>query len=51
MLLEDGADVKARDEARQTPLHMAAIFGHVRVASLLLDAGAEVDGKDRNGQT
>jgi ankyrin repeat protein len=51
MLLEDGADLKARDGAQQTPLHKAAIYGHARIARLLLDAGADVDGRDREGQT
>ena len=42
-LLGRGASIEWRDETGLTALHMAATRGHVRVARLLLQAGADVD--------
>jgi hypothetical protein len=42
-LLGRGASIEWRDETGLTALHMAARRGHVRVARLLLQAGADVD--------
>lgn len=42
-LIKNGADVNARDEKGNTPLHYAAYFGFVDIATKLLDAGAQVD--------
>ncbi|ORC92203.1 ankyrin repeat protein [Trypanosoma theileri] len=39
-LLDDGANVNARDELRRTPLHVAAAAGHLEVVRRLLAAGA-----------
>jgi hypothetical protein len=50
-LLSKGANVNARDENGQTPLHWAAIHGRVDVARLLLEHGADVNARDENGQT
>jgi ankyrin repeat protein len=36
---------------RCTPLHMAARRGNVETAQLLLDAGADIDAKDKAGDT
>lgn len=56
-----GADVEACDESAWTlfgalwhcwrPLHWAACAGHVGVASLLLDAGAESEPRSGDGTT
>lgn len=35
----------------ETPLHLAARFGHMRIATLLIGYGAEVDFPDSNGLT
>jgi len=41
-------DVRSRAE---TPLHRAAAFGNEKTIQMLLDAGAEVDAKDMNGDS
>lgn len=52
VLVEAGADVNASSGVtRATPLHMAARRGHVAIAKALLECGAEVDARDRNGCT
>ncbi|XHG05902.1 hypothetical protein AWENTII_009115 [Aspergillus wentii] len=52
LLLGKGADVNLYDEEGMTPLRCAAEIGDVRIAQLLLNAGANVDLKDeRHGRT
>ncbi|XP_019644941.1 PREDICTED: ankyrin-2-like [Branchiostoma belcheri] len=50
-LLRQGVDVNCTDLGLYTPLHCAASGGHVGVAKLLLKAGAQVDSRDRFGET
>jgi ankyrin repeat protein len=50
-LLDRGADVKAKDEWGQTPLHRASIENHIETAKLLIEAGADVKAKDKWGAT
>ena len=43
-----GADVEGTDDDGWRPLHLAAAFDHAAVAALLLDAGAQPDGRSRH---
>ena len=44
-------DVNARDEDGRTPLHHAAIHGHVDCALLLLEHNADIEARDNRGRT
>lgn len=50
-LLDQGADVNAKNEYSDTPLRIVAFYGWKEVAELLIDEGADVDAKDNNGET
>ena len=43
LLLENGADVNAKDRSKKTALHMAADKGHVSTLKLLLKNGADIN--------
>ena len=45
-LLNEGADVNARNQDGWTSLMMAALGGHLEVAKLLIDKGADVNAKN-----
>ncbi len=49
MLLANGADPRATDGLRQTPLHAAARAADPTIAALLIDAGAHLDALDGQG--
>ena len=51
MLVENGADVTAKDKYGQTPLHLAANGGHVDIVKLFLDKGTDINAMDNNGLT
>ena len=51
-LLEHGIDVDAQaNTENSTALHLASYFGGFRVAQLLLDYGADINVRNKNGQT
>jgi ankyrin repeat protein len=50
-LLAAKADARIADAAGWTALHFAAQERQAEIAKLLLDAGAEVDAQDQNGNT
>jgi ankyrin repeat protein len=51
LLLERGADVKAQDINGETPLYLAACFGKVELARVLLDHGAVATEETYDGKT
>jgi len=52
-ILDQGGNVedKAKDWYGYTPLNRAAEHGHMKVLSLLLDRGADIEAKDNDGNT
>lgn len=50
-LIEDGANLNARDGSRRTPLHVAAESGAATVVELLITTGANVHARDEDKST
>ena len=46
LLLENGADIEAKDKGGLVPLHNACSYGHYEVAELLIKYGADVNAVD-----
>ena len=44
-----GAEIDPIDRSCRTPLHLAALGGHARVAKLLIDKKARLDARDNAG--
>jgi ankyrin repeat protein len=51
LLLEEGADIEAKDKDGLTPLSWAAECGYEAVVKLLLEKDAEIEAKDSVGRT
>ncbi|EQC26669.1 serine/threonine protein kinase [Saprolegnia diclina VS20] len=49
--LNDGANIECRDDDGATPLHKAAVNGHLNVVSALLENGARLKAKTKQGWT
>ena len=50
-LLENQAEVNAKDKGGLIPLHNSASYGHTEIATLLLQFGADINAQDRWGFT
>ncbi|KAG0254222.1 hypothetical protein BG011_005887 [Mortierella polycephala] len=50
-LLNQGADIRAQDNAQWTPLHEAALAGHTEVVELLLSRGADPNAQGHGNDT
>jgi ankyrin repeat protein len=50
-LLNKGADVNCRQVDLRTPLHLAAYYGELKVAQVLVEHKADVNSQDNEGQT
>jgi ankyrin repeat protein len=50
-LLDKGADVNCRQDDHRTPLHLAAYYGELKVARVLVEHYADVDSRDKEGKT
>ena len=48
-LLENGAEIEAKDKDGWTALTSAALHGHRSVVECLLDRGADIEAKDKDG--
>ncbi|MHB8715773.1 MAG: ankyrin repeat domain-containing protein, partial [Sulfuricaulis sp.] len=51
VLIEAGADVSAKGERQDTPLHHAVAQGHPEVVKLLVENGARTDVRNADGET
>ena len=51
LLLDRGANIKAKDPDKRTPLHTAAGHGHEAAVGLLLDRGADIEAEDSHNWT
>ncbi len=50
LLIATGADVNARNAYGWPPLHIAAKYGYMRIAEMLLAAGARKNRRDKQGR-
>ena len=51
LLIQEGADVNAKNMDGATPLHGAALFGEVETVKLLIQKGADVNVRNNQGAT
>jgi len=50
-LIERGADVRAKDNRGETPLHFASWYNSIEIAKFLIERGADVRAKNNGGRT
>ena len=50
-LIKKNATIDIRNNKQQTPLHLAALNGHIDVAQALIRAGASINATDKDDNT
>jgi len=50
MLLDNHAIIDAANLNSETPLHLAAKFGHVECIDVLIENGSNVEARDKSGK-
>lgn len=50
-LAQRPGDLNLPDDAEMTPLHLSAAYCHTNVVALLLDKGAKIDSRNKDGAT
>ena len=51
LLVEQGADVTAKDKSCSTPLHLASSFGTPEIVRLLIERGVDITAEDESRKT
>jgi ankyrin repeat protein len=51
LLINNGANINARNRSGMTPLHAAALMGQYKAVELLVNKGADVNAKNNEGIT
>ena len=51
LLVEQGADVTAKDKNSSTPLHLASSFGSPEIVRLLIERGVDITAEDESRRT
>ena len=51
LLVEQGADVTAKDKSFSTPIHLASSFGTPEIVQLLIERGADITAEDERRRT
>lgn len=51
LLVKNKANLNLAEKHGKTPLHEAAKYGYEKFAKILIDAGADLEVKDKKGRT